>query len=88
MRARHAARNGHAVEPAPAPVLPALDIHPDAIYRPGDVIRALGLRASSLRTEWRRGRLRIVRRCGKNYLIGRDILNWLDGGELPTPAAK
>jgi hypothetical protein len=79
--------NGHA-SPLARPTLPALDIHPDGIYRPADVIRALGLRVSSLRTEWRRGRLRIVRRCGKNYLIGRDILAWLDTGELPSPAAK
>jgi hypothetical protein len=61
---------------------PALDLRLDGIYTPAQVTVALGLRASSLRTEWRRGRLRVVRRCGKNYLLGRDILAWLDGGEL------
>jgi hypothetical protein len=86
MRAK-TSNNGHSAPPT-TPVLPALDIKPDAVYRPADVNRALGLRASSLRTEWRRGRLRIVRRCGKNYLIGRDILAWLDGGELPSPASR
>jgi hypothetical protein len=72
----------------PPPIAPALDLSPTAIYRPDDVIRALGLRASSLRTEWRAGRLRIIRRCGKNYLLGRDLLRWLDGGELPSPAHR
>jgi hypothetical protein len=35
-------------------IQPALDIRRDAIYRPVDVICALGLRKSSLRTEWLR----------------------------------
>ena len=57
-------------------------IDPNAIYRPAEVIAALGLRSSSLRTEWRAGRLRIVRRCGRNFLLGKDVLSWLDAGEL------
>jgi hypothetical protein len=57
-------------------------VHPDAVYRPAEVIAALGLRGSSLRTEWRAGRLRIVRRCGRNFLLGKDVLAWLDAGEL------
>jgi hypothetical protein len=68
--------------------LPTLDLRVDGIYTPAQVITALGLRGSSLRTEWRRGRLRVVRRCGKNYLLGRDILRWLDAGELPSPATR
>lgn len=71
--------------PGAAPILPALDIRPDGIYRPAQVIQALGLRASSLRSEWRAGRLRSVRRCGRNYLLGRDILAWLSGGAVPPP---
>jgi hypothetical protein len=59
-------------------------IDPNAVYRPQQVIAALGLRGSSLRSEWRAGRLRVVRRCGKNYLLGRDLLAWLDAGELPA----
>ena len=65
----------------PAPTVP-LHIDPNAVYRPQQVIAALGLRDSSLRSEWRAGRLRVVRRCGKNYLLGRDLLAWLDAGEL------
>jgi hypothetical protein len=69
-------------------ILPALDIKPEAVYRPEQVRVALALRASSLRREWRAGRLRVVRRCGRNYIIGRDLLRWLDGGELLSPASR
>ena len=68
-----------------ATILPALDIRPEGIYLPAQVRAALNLRASSLRSEWRAGRLRIIRRCGRNYLLGRDVLKWLDGGEVPAP---
>ena len=74
--------------PPPAPITPALDIRRDGIYRPEQVRQALGLRASSLRTEWRRGRLRIVRRCGRNFLLGHDVLAWLDGGEVRPPTER
>lgn len=73
---------------ASAPILPALDIRPDGVYLTAQIREALGLRSSSLRTEWRRGRLRIVRRCGKNYVLGKDVLAWLDGGEVPSPATR
>jgi hypothetical protein len=70
------------------PILPALDIHPEAVYRPEQIRIALGLQASSLRSEWRAGRLRVVRRCGRNYILGSDLLSWLDAGELPSPADR
>ena len=69
----------------PGTTLPALDIRPEGVYRPEQIRAAPGLRASSLRTEWRHGRLRIVRRCGRNYLLGRDVLAWLAAGEVPPP---
>jgi hypothetical protein len=84
--AEHAAANGAA--PSVSPIAPTLDLRPDAVYLPSQVIAALGLRASSLRSEWRAGRLRVVRRCGKNYLLGKDLLAWLNGGELPSPAHR
>jgi hypothetical protein len=67
---------------------PVLDIRLDGVYLPRQIIAALGLRSSSLRSEWRAGRLRIVRRCGRNYLIGKDVLSWLVGGELVSPARR
>jgi hypothetical protein len=57
-------------------------IHPSGVYTVAFVRAALCLRASSLRTEWRAGRLRIVRRCGRNFLLGKDVIAWLDQGEL------
>jgi len=77
-----------AAQAPPPPILPALDLRPDAVYRPEQIRTALGLRVSSLRTEWRQGRLRVVRRCGRNYLIGRDVLDWLNGGEVPPPKGQ
>jgi hypothetical protein len=70
------------------PITPALDLRPGAVYLPRQVIAALGLRASSLRSEWRAGRLKIRRRCGRNFLLGKDLLAWLDAGELPSPARR
>jgi hypothetical protein len=70
------------------PTKPVLDIRQDGVYLPRQIIAALGLRSSSLRSEWRAGRLRIVRRCGRNYLIGKDVLSWLVGGELASPARR
>jgi hypothetical protein len=70
------------------PILPVLDIKADGIYRPAQIQQALGLGASALRGEWRGGRLRIIRRCNKNFLLGKDILNWMDSGELPSPAKR
>jgi hypothetical protein len=71
------------LDPTPPRSTPFV-IDPNAVYLPGEVIAALGLRSSSLRTEWRHGRLRVVRRCGRNFLLGRDVLAWLDGGELKS----
>jgi hypothetical protein len=79
-RTSHASSNGKA-SPL-TPVLPVLPLDPNGVYLPRQVIAALGLRVSSLRHEWRQGRLRIIKRCNKNFLLGKDVLAWLDGGEL------
>lgn len=67
-------------------IVPVLDIRPDGIYRSSQIQQALGLGARALRAEWREGRLRVIRRCRKNFLLGRDVLTWLDAGELLSPA--
>lgn len=74
---------------APSPAIaPSLAIRADSVYR-ADVVRAiLGLGANALRAEWRAGRLRILRRCNRNFILGRDLIAWLDGGELPSPAQR
>jgi hypothetical protein len=83
-RARHAEPDTSPI----APILPALDIRPDGVYLPCQVIAALRLRRSSLRSEWRAYRLTVRRRCGRNFLLGKDILAWLEGGELLPPAKR
>ena len=87
MRRRHTTTDALDTPPA-LPIAPALDLRPEAVYLPAQIVAALGLRASSLRSEWRAGRLRIVRRCGRNFLLGKDILSWLDAGALASPAHR
>jgi hypothetical protein len=72
----------------PAPILPALAIDPHGIYRPAQIQAALGLGGRALRAEWRAGRLRIVRRCNRNFILGSDVLAWLDAGTLPAPRRR
>jgi hypothetical protein len=71
-----------------ASILPALDLKPDSVYRPAEIQAALGLGVNALRAEWRAGRLRILRRCNRNFILGKDVLAWLDAGELPSPAKR
>lgn len=73
---------------APEAILPALDVRRDGIYLPSQIIAALGLRASSLRTERRAGRLMIRRRCGRNFILGADLLAWLADAPPPTRSER
>jgi hypothetical protein len=77
-------RNHSPAAPTAAPPAPFV-IEANGIYSAEFVRAALRLKKSSLRTEWRCGRLRVLRRCGRNFFLGRDLLAWLDGGELPRP---
>src|SRR5215472_14685737 len=53
----HLGRNGHDKKPALTPIL---SIVTDGIYTVPQITDALGLKRSSLHTEWKRGRLRVV----------------------------
>jgi hypothetical protein len=76
-------------EKAPTPLIaPAMLIDAHAVYRAAAVQAALGFGSRALRAEWRAGRLRIVRRCNRNFIIGKDLLNWLDSGELLSPSKR
>ena len=77
-----------AAEPASPSPMPPFVIDPNGVYLAEQIRAALRLRASSLKSEWRRGRLRVVRRCGRNFYLGRDLLAWLDSGELPAPSRR
>jgi hypothetical protein len=74
--------------PPQLPIGAALGIHADAVYRAEAVRAALGLGASAIRREWRAGRLKIRRRCNRNYILGRDLIEWLEAGELPSPSLR
>jgi hypothetical protein len=53
------------------------------------VRKAMKLRSSSIRREVREGRLRVAKRCGRYYIVGQWILDWLASAPRPgrTPAA-
>lgn len=57
-------------------------IHPNAGYTMAQAIAALGLRASSIRREVREKRLRVAKRCGRYFLLGEWLLEWLRAGEV------
>jgi hypothetical protein len=69
-------------------IVPALRIEPHSVYRGATIQAVLGIGARPLRAEWRTGRLRIVTRCNRNLVLGKDLLSWLDGGELQSPAKR
>jgi hypothetical protein len=58
------------------------------VYTVAAAIKALGLRKSTLRREYREGRLRVSRRAGHNFILGAWLLEWLRGGELPRPDGR
>jgi hypothetical protein len=60
---------------------PAVVIEPNAIYRPQLLATMLGITVGGLRDEWKAGRLRMVKRLGFCFILGRDVLAWLDAGE-------
>jgi hypothetical protein len=57
-------------------------IEPSCVYSPEAARKALGLTASTLRREVREGRLRRIKRAGRNFFLGEYLLEWLRGGEV------
>jgi hypothetical protein len=72
------------VAPAEAPsALPEVPVvHPTAVFSVDDFRRTFRLRESSLRREVRERRLRVSKRCGRYFILGTWILQWLESGEL------
>ena len=60
-------------------------IRPTAVYRPAQVRQLLGLREHTLAREIREGRLRVSRRAGMYFFLGRWLLEWLEAGEVRRP---
>ena len=61
-------------------------IHATAVYMVEDLRSIFGLKGSSVRREVRLRRLRMAKRCGRYFCLGRWVLQWLEDGELkPQP---
>jgi hypothetical protein len=59
----------------PTPDVPV--VHPNAVYTADSFRKTFGLRISSLRREIRHKRLRVTRLCGKYFILGEWILEWI-----------
>jgi hypothetical protein len=57
-------------------------IEPTAVYSVAEAVAALRLRQSTIRRELREGRLRVAKRAGRYYLLGKWLLAWIEGGEV------
>jgi hypothetical protein len=65
-----------AAAPPPVRVIPA-----DAVFQLGELQAVLGLSKHTLRREVRLGRLRVSKRAGRYWIVGRWVHQWLDEGE-------
>ena len=54
----------------------------DAVYSVEALRGALGLTKTTIGREVRLGRLRVTKRAGKYFLLGRWVLDWLSDGEV------
>jgi hypothetical protein len=53
-----------------------------AVYSLAAAAKALGLRKNSLPREIRAGRLQVSRRCGRYFIVGKWLLEWLERGKV------
>jgi hypothetical protein len=58
----------------------AVEILPNAVYSITGITQLLRLRRHSLPREISGKRLVAHKRCGRWWLLGRDVLAWLEGG--------
>jgi hypothetical protein len=71
-----------------APALPTVHaIDAAGVYFPDSLQAIFRLRKSTIRREWKAGRLRISKRAGRYYVLGEWLIEWLRGGEI-RPADK
>jgi hypothetical protein len=72
---------------APAALLvPVID--PYAVYFTDTLQKVFRLRKSTIRREWKEGRLRLAKRAGRYFVLGEWVLEWLRTGELSRKAAQ
>ena len=74
-------------EPALAPTVH--EVKPCGLYLVDEVQRIFRLKKSTIRRELREGRLRVSKRAGRYFLLGRWLIEWIESGELAprTPRA-
>jgi hypothetical protein len=71
--------------PSTAPAAPQVAphvTHENAVYGLDSARAALGLAKGCLPREIRLGRLRVAKRAGKYFLLGKWLLAWIESGEL------
>lgn len=66
------------------PAQPPALLQPTAVYTRLQATALLGLAPSTLATEIRKGRLRVSRRAGRYFILGRWLLEWIERGELSS----
>jgi hypothetical protein len=59
-------------------------IDPNAVWSLDAFLEDFDVRRSTVRREVKYKRLRVSRRAGKYYLLGRWILEWLEAGEVKS----
>jgi hypothetical protein len=75
--------SGRPGAPAAEHAAPAVHvIDPHGVYGVEDAIRVFRLKKSTVRREIREGRLRVSKRAGRYYLLGRWLLEWIEAGEV------
>jgi hypothetical protein len=60
----------------------AAPIDPRAVFTVAQAQTLLGLRQNSLPREIRAGRLRCAKRCGRHFILGAWLIEWLEQGEM------
>lgn len=54
----------------------------NAVFTLAEARAALGLAKATLAREVRLGRLRVSKRAGKYFFVGKWLLEWIEGGEV------
>jgi hypothetical protein len=76
-------RKSKPTRPATSAQLPKVHtIDPTAVYFVDQAQALLRLTVSTIRREHREGRLRVSKRAGRYYILGKWLIEWLEGGEL------
>jgi hypothetical protein len=73
-------RRGAAAAVPTAPAVHVID--PNGVYFGDDAQRICRLKRSTIRREVREGRLRVSKRAGRYFILGRWLLEWIEQGEL------